>query len=441
MKLRIYVLFCLLNMLFLAGCSFELVSPESLIQAPASNQEKLQQKQLITSFMGREESLIVPEDMDYGDAYRFVDVDNDGEDEIVAFYANKENNFMLGFLVLDQANQQWYLSHKAIAYGTDIHYFQVKDLDKDGNMELLLGVRTGYGSQKELYLYHLNGDDMSEVTSGDGITYDEITLAKNAADGDVLVVARTDTTVLLGNSNIVVYEYNQQSVYPVYDETFDGYCSEMRFAQVKKGQQGVYLAMRYNHFVNVLLLKETEEGFAVLMEQALPYDYEDMSDMKLFYDVNGDSILEVCSLWAPEGNTTTKGYQDYIQVWLQWDGQEGLQAVDAILDSSAEGYRFQVPLEWMDYLYYDFRSEDTISWVDFYHETESRGFEAIFSIAAIDQLAWDGMEMTDSMVVLGNNPTKNKIYIADINKQQFNGFEVDTSKLIACLQVEGGERK
>lgn len=441
MKFKICVMFCLFSMLLLCGCDFEFVSPDSLITAPASNQEKMQQKQLITSFLGREESLIVPKDFDNTNAYQYLDLDQDGEDEILAFYANSESNFMLGFLILDQTDGQWFLSHKAIAYGTDIHYFSAQDLDRDGAMEILLGVKTGYGSQKELYVYHLDRTELVDITSDDRITYDQITLAENDQGRDVLVVARTDTTVLAGNSNIMVYEYGNQNMYTVYDETFDGYCSEMRFDRVSIDQKGVYLAMRHNHFVNVLLLKETEEGFAVLLEQPLPYDYEDMNKMKLFYDENGDGILEVGSLWAPEDNTTTKSYQDYIQVWMQWDGAEGLKAVDTVLDSFAEGYRFRVPLEWMDVLYYDFRTEDTVSWIDFYYENENLEFETVFSIAAVDQLAWKQEEMQDTVVVLGNNPTKNKIYIADIKKEEFHGFKVDASKLISCLQIEGGERK
>lgn len=441
MKLKLCVMFCLFSMLFLYGCDFEFVSPESLITAPKSNQEKMQQKQLITSFLGREESLIVPKDFDNTNAYQYVDLDQDGEDEIIAFYANSESNFMLGFLILDQTDGQWFLSHKAIAYGTDIHYFSVQDLDQDGATELLLGVRTGYGSQKELYVYHLDQTELVDITSLDRVTYDQITLAENHAGQDVIVTARTDTTVLAGNSNVTVYAYRNQNLYPVYDETFDGYCSEMRFDKVSKDQKGVYLGMRHNHFVNVLLLKETEEGFAVLLEQPLPYDYEDMSEMKLFHDENGDGILEVGSLWEPEDNTTTKSYQDYIQVWLQWDGLEELKAIDAVLDRYAEGYRFQIPLEWIDSLYYDFRNEDTVSWIDFYFENEDQGFETVFSIAAVDQLAWKQEEMQDTVVVLGNNPTKNKIYIADIKLQEFHGFKVDASRLISCLQIEGGERK
>lgn len=437
----IYGLCCLLVMLLLCGCEWELASPESLITPPKSNQEKLQQKQLVTSFLSREESLIVPEALNEANAYQYLDLDQDGEDEILAFYANKESNFMLGFVILDQSDKQWYLKHKAVAYGTDVHFFAVQDLDEDGTLEIMLGVDTGYGSLKELYLYQMTDQELLDMAGEEHVTYDQITLAHNEISGNVLVTARMDTSVLEGSSNITVYDYRHGSVMPIYDETFTGYCSEMCFDKVGKDTEGVYLAMRHNHFVNVLLLKETMEGFAVVMEHPLPYDYEDMSTVQIFRDENNDGIVEIISLWSPELNDSTRSYEDYIQVWLQWDGLEGLIAVDAVLENISEGYRFSVPLEWMDSLYYDFRSQDSIIWTDFYAENNNMEFETVFSFAAIDQLVWDNMEHTGNMKVLGNNPTKNKIYVAEIRKEEFNGFRVDTSRLNACLQIEGGERK
>ena len=443
MKLRkiVYLLSCLSVMLIFCGCNLELASPESLITPPKSNQEKLQQKQLVTSFLGREESLIMPEALNSANAYQHLDLDGDGEEEIVAFYTNKESNFMLGFLILKQSENQWFLKHKAVAYGTDIDYFSVQDLDEDGSTEILLGVSTGYGSQKELYLYQMTEQELVDIADGEHVVYDQIALAHNEQNGNVIVTARMDTSVLEGSSNITVYDYNYGTLAPVYNETFTGYCSEMRFEQVGENTEGVYLAMRHNHFVNILLLKETQDGFAVVMEHPLPYDYEEMSRIQMFRDENNDGVVEIISLWSPEINDSTKGYEEFIQVWLQWDGMEGLQAVDAILESSSDGYRFSVPLEWMDSLYYDFRSQDTIVWADFYAENDNMEFETVFSIAAIDQIVWDNMEQTGNMVVLGNNPTKNKIYVAEIRKGEFNGFRVDASRLISCLQIEGGERK
>ena len=64
-----------------------------------------------------------------------------------------------------------------------------------------------------------------------------------------------------------------------------------------------------------------------------------------------------------------------------------------------------------------------------------------FLLLLFDQLTWDTMKLKEDMVMLGNNPINNKIYIADVQNQQFNGFQVDASRLISCLQIEGGERK
>ena len=46
--------------------------------------------------------------------------------------------------------------------------------------------------------------------------------------------------------------------------------------------------------------------------------------------------------------------------------------------------------------------------------------------------------VTDSIVVLGNHPTLNKVYIANIKTNEFNEFQVNAEKLISCLQIEGG---
>ena len=162
--------------------------------------------------------------------------------------------------------------------------------------------------------------------------------------------------------------------------------------------------------------------------------------VQLFEDINNDGILEVNSLWSPENNLSNRAYQDFIHVWLQWDGESGLKAMSAILENQADGYRFMIPVAWMDALYYDFYTDGEIEWTEFYYENEERSFETIFSIAAVDQLIWQAMadNVTDSIVVLGNHPTLNKVYIANIKTNEFNEFQVNAEKLISCLQIEGG---
>ena len=94
-KKQWFVLLLIFSVLFLAGCTLELPTPESLITAPESNQELMQQKQMISEFLGKAERMIVPEVNEIGTAYQYINLDEDAEKEVVVFYANKESKFML----------------------------------------------------------------------------------------------------------------------------------------------------------------------------------------------------------------------------------------------------------------------------------------------------------------------------------------------------------
>lgn len=423
------------------GCSLEIATPESLITAPESNQELMQQKQVISRFLGKEERMIVPEENAIGKAYQYINLDDDDEKEIVVFYANKENNFILGFLILDQQDGEWNLMHKTTAYGTDIHYFSVHDLDHDNVPEFLLGVKTGYGAMKELYIYRLSENGLENITNEDHIAYDKIVLAEPEDGRPLIVTARTDTTILTGSSDITVYSYDNETIAPIYHNTFQGYCSDMKFAKIGSTTSGLYMAMRFNHYMELLLLRETEDDFSLVLEQTMPYDYEDLEEIELFGDVNNDGILEVNTLWEPENNFSGRPYQDYVRVWQQWNGNNGLQAVNMVLENRADGYYFTFPVSWKDTLYYDFYTENEIDWTEFYYENEDQRFETAFALAAVDRLVWEQYadSAENTIVVLGNHPTLNKVYLANIKVKEFRGFQVDASMLVSCLQIEGGE--
>lgn len=433
--------FILSAVLLLSGCSLELPTPESLITAPKSNQELMQQKQMISQFLDREERMVVPEGTVIGSSYQYINLDDDAEKEIIVFYANEESDFMLGFMILDQKDGEWCMQHKITAYGTDIHYFSVRDLDGDNVPEFLLGVKTGYGSLKELYIYHQTENGLMENSNANRIPYDQFVLAEPMDGRTLLVTACTDTTILTGSSNIIIYEYTNQMLETIYNETFDGYCADLRFARVHESAEGVYMAMRYNHYMNILLLCQQEDSYEVVLSHLMPYEYDGMDGIVLFGDSNNDGILELNSLWSPENNLSGRSYRDYVHVWLQWDGESSLYAVNAILENRTDGYRFILPLAWIDSMYYDFYTDGEIAWTEFYYENEERSFETIFALAAVDRLVWQTMadNAPDSMIVLGNHPTLNKVYVANIKTDAFNGFQVDAETLISCLQIEGGE--
>lgn len=435
------VLWCstvILSMWLFSGCSFNLVTPESLIEAPQSTQEQVQQRQMITSFLNHEEILVTPTGTTTNRAYVMEDLNNDGVDEIIAFYRNKDSNFILGFMILSQNDGAWELSHKVVAYGTGIDYFQVTDLDRQGSLDLLFGVQTGFGSVKELYIYQVQEDELVELTHEERLSYEQILLAEPREGMPFLISAVTDTSSLEGSSTIAMHRLIANRLQTIDVQNFAGYCNGLSYANVSRNEQGLMATMRHNHFTNILILTETENGFMVRLEEPLLYDDEDMQSLEIFGDTNNDGVIEVCSLWMPEENNTTKNYRDYIRIWMQWDGQESLLAISAVLENSNDGYTFSLPADWIEPLYYNFYNDGNVSWTEFFTVNEQGEQQEVFAFAAVDQLLWENVLDQEKLFILGNSPGRNKVYIAKIMEDKSDQIAVDRGKLISCLNIDGG---
>jgi len=76
MKKFILLLLCVGVMLGLDGCQFEMVSPDNLIAPPASNEEKIKQKKIISTVLLADTSLTMtmPDNMDEPQAFVVADV-------------------------------------------------------------------------------------------------------------------------------------------------------------------------------------------------------------------------------------------------------------------------------------------------------------------------------------------------------------------------------
>lgn len=429
-----------LILLCCSGCGIQLVSPENLVQAPKSNQEQLQQRQEILSFLNRDENLIIPETGTQGSAYQIVDLDNDGVEEIVAFYNNKDNTFQLGFLILDRINDEYHLRNKEIMYGRGIHSFSTVDLDGNGSKELLIGIRTGYGTQKELSVYQMTPDDVIDITQDEHLAYDQMNIAKTSTGENVLVLANMDTASLVSTSEISVYSYQNLLLYPVFGASYDGYCNEIAYGNLTSQQYGILLSLRGNHSVRVLALEEFPGGYQMILDESLPMDYEDLGNQKLFRDVNRDNLLEIVAICTPEENNTGKGPSEFLQIWMQCDGEGGSKLVGSVMNAESDGYTLQIPTEWLNNFYYSLRTDNYGNWIDFYVPDVNDTYVVAFSLGAIDQLAWTANPL-EQAAILGNNPQKNKIYAAILSEDELKDMKVDVSTLISCLNIEGGEHK
>lgn len=439
-KFKLLVL-CFAAFIGLSGCHLELPSPDKLIEPPASNEEKIQQKQIISKLLSDEDALTltVPDNMDDPSAYIVVDIDKDDEREMLAFYANAENIFEQGFVILkEDPNEKdgWYIAQKVSETGDNIDYFKLFDLNKDGQDELLFGLNS-WGS-KYLYCYGLNNGRWEFLAR---IQYDMLATNLTAAENQ-LVASVSDINSNPATSQINVYTLRGDEVAKVYEDTIKGYCKAIVCGQFAPKRQGIGLAMQHNQYYTMVLLLEDAIGYHVELEEPLSYDYANEQEMDIFRDVNNDGIQEICYLLPPSDDAGNHTLKDYLRVWYQWQEDVGLQAVQASFNNSRDGYEFLLPSQWIGRVEYRFSKGQGIEWTDVFL-TQDAGGEGVklFSIAAIDTYTWEQSTNLpkEQITVLGNNPNKKKVYIAMLSQDLPEEMPITENQLIACLRIEGGK--
>ena len=434
-KSKLVILVLLL--LILSGCRYELLSPDSLIQAPSNSHEKVYWKQVISDWLSNDEYLTVPLQMDNKMSYKTVDIDRDGEDELVAFI-KKDSGYELGFVIFKKnADDEWQPVDKTILSGTSVDYFKVVDLDNDDEaQEMLFGVNIG--GTKYLYIYRFTDGALECI--GEDIQYDILNIGSldNTADVQIVTAVR-NTTDEKYQSLLSVYKLDKDTIAQSDTDVFGGYCKELLYTKVTTDKCGLYVTMLHNYQMTTVAVLVYENGhLTAKAECLLEDDYASMDDNQIFADINNDGITDVFSFLQPLRNDVGAGYENYARIWRCWDGDDEFKVIKAEIVNEKDGYSFEVPIKWLDTLDYGFEYQGDIAWTVFYYQTDE-SYVSVFSVAAIDRNVWDNFDaLQESALFLGNNSVNNKVYIALIAQNLPEGFQVDQSTLISCLKIDGG---
>ena len=429
---------CLLFLL-LSGCKYELLSPDSLIQAPSHSQEKVYLKQVISDWLGNDEYLTVPLQMDNKMSYKAVDIDRDGADELVAFI-KKDSGYELGFVIFKKnANDEWQPVDKTVLSGTAVDYFKVVDLDNDdGQIEMLFGVNIG--GTKYLYIYQYAQGTLKCI--GEDIQYDILNIGTLDNTSDVqIVTAVRDTTGEEYQSTLNVYQLINEKLSNTDTAVFKGYCKELFYTKVTTDKCGLYVTMLHNYQMTTVTVLLYENNHLISKAECLlKDDYASLNDNQIFADINNDGITDVFSIMLPLRNDTAANYENYMRIWQCWDGQKGFKIIKAEMSNLRDGYTFELPIKWLDKLSYGFEYQGDIAWSVFYYKNADN-YVSVFSIAAIERSLWDNFpQLQKSALFLGNNAENNKVYIALIAPDLPDGFTIDRSMLISCLKIDGGRQ-
>ncbi len=124
----------------LSGCN-NIATPEELIEPPELNLEKQSMKEALEKFIPAEcvtTALPSLEAIDKESAFAPIDLDDDKNLEMIAFYKDK-NTKLMGMLVLGSRNDKWEKIADISLNSFDILQYNIIDLDNDKRKEIVLG--------------------------------------------------------------------------------------------------------------------------------------------------------------------------------------------------------------------------------------------------------------------------------------------------------------
>ena len=190
-----------LLMITLSGCSLNSESPEQLIkEKPVYSEASLKlYKQIEKILPSLNSSLLLPRNSSEVAKINEVDLNKDGEKELVVFEKKEdvnENKTEVGFMVLKKdKNGEYQEEGNVLEGGETIEYANFYDLDKDNHLEIILLIKKQ--DKTNMYIYKFEDNELSKVDTlnpywikdKDNIT--DMKIKIEYIDNDVPTVANT----------------------------------------------------------------------------------------------------------------------------------------------------------------------------------------------------------------------------------------------------------
>ena len=137
-RIRPLVCFILICVLF-TGCSFNLAtSTNDLISAVSPFGENADIKKALDNFVGTGYVLKNPSVGDYITSYNFYDIDNDSEDEIIAFYQTKDTLNSVKMALMKKNEKKWDVIAETEGVGTSAYRLDFCDINNDSKIDILV---------------------------------------------------------------------------------------------------------------------------------------------------------------------------------------------------------------------------------------------------------------------------------------------------------------
>lgn len=413
MKRLISMVLSVVICLSLSGCNYLLGESDNLLQAPKPD-ETLQeiQKALKAANVTDGYTLKAAKSGNYRSAYVVKDINGNGEDEAVVFYAEREGNEeTLHLSLLESNGDGWKVAASTHLGGTNLERVDFGDFNDDGTDELVVAWNIYGAPETRLSVFRINDlkpKGVFEERYTDFCIYD-----MNTDGRDDLMVFTIDTIEKISQCSMYVEGndgFVKQSVVDT-DKNAIGFKSIRKSAVDGKPALFVDCTLLEGGLFTELITFSSKGLKAPLYAQSGQSSLiTKRSQNILCGDANGDGVVEVpCGTVLPSGDDVQSAL-DLIE-WKQYSSGELLLKERSVV-SKAGQYKFVINENWLGSFA---AAESENDGIDIYEYGDKEKGKLVLSLKAVSTENYDEDSFQDWFVISQNYKT---VYIAKITEKQ-----------------------
>lgn len=328
--------------LLLSGCTY-VKSPEELVRRPRSTVEENKVYNTIYSFLGDDKTLTLTASQRDKEAVRNVDIDGDGDDELLVLYKQAHNEYngsrQYGILILKEKKEKWYEINRIIGSGRGFDFLQYKDITGDKKPEIFIGSNTETEVDKILTVYSYHDGYFRDIYHSNYRNFGLGDLDKDGKSEVIIFNKKSDSDIKY--LEVLKYVYEDIVVLDKYDIKNKSYYSTMTVGKASKDHVGIFLDYdigTFNGYTDLLILKNNK------LVEVLRNTKKNITGSR---DINNDGIVEFGSISKQRKSLNQKNYEiPYIKEWYQWSGHEDIILVQREYHNYDDRYKIVIPMVW-----------------------------------------------------------------------------------------------
>lgn len=291
-----WITICMITLL--VGCDL-VKSPNELITSPQQQDEqKRNLEQQLKVLLPPSSELVTPVQNDKNQSVFIEDLDGDGRQEAIVLYKNPQQKSQVHVMVLQEEDNEWHETAKVEPNGQAIDYFGLHDLDKDGVMEVVVGLGDSeFETKKQMMIYIWQDRTLKKTVER---SYEGLDISYYNTDERLELLLVDGERRASYTAELFHYELGDLVSLSAVSLNSYAFHQQIKSGKLNDGNHALYIDSAIG--VNAMLTEIIAYDGTKLIKVGAEHGDLAFKALPLYStDLNDDGIMEVGETYLPEG--------------------------------------------------------------------------------------------------------------------------------------------